>query len=720
MLLSGRASVIVSGALLAALTGCASAPMAPATPAPPPAVVVSLDQKVSWIIRLEQQRTLRDSGVLPTIPPAPEFRAATAPDLLALARDPDAAVRRRSALAIGRVGMAEGVPPLVAALQDPEADVRAFAAFGLGLLGAIEPTDPPAEARAAAPTFAGRSALMAALSDPAIQVQARAIEALGLIGDASAAGAIAHAAAGCGSRLAAVAPDDEEWPKSWEIELCRLALFALVRVQDYAALASVALDSTGRPVSRWWPVAYALQRINDARAAPALLALASGSGASTVGFALRGLAALKDPNVAALAGTLAAQTDADIKVRIAAVRVLGQVRSPAALREILASPSTPQNLRQEVIAALGAAADAASFDGVLDFLAHPSPAIRVAALTAAANINRDGFLIALSGLGRDPDWSVRAALAAILQTLPVEIAHGALEELAGDEDVRVRGPALEALAAVKAPDLSSRLFAALDHADFVVRATAARLIGEAQPMGGAPRLVAAVTRAESDATYTARWAALEALSRYGGDEAIATLRRALADREWPVRWRAARVLARLGQAGAQPERPAPLSRPAPFFESPALLHPPYSPRALIETRHGVIEVQLNMVEAGVTSLVFIDQVREGFFDGMKIHRVVPTFVVQAGDPRGDGEGGPGYTIRDEISPLPYLRGTMGMALDWRDTGGSQWFITASPQPHLDARYTAFGRVVAGAEVLDQLAPWDVIDRIRIWDGTTFQ
>ncbi len=83
---------------------------------------------------------------------------------------------------------------------------------------------------------------------------------------------------------------------------------------------------------------------------------------------------------------------------------------------------------------------------------------------------------------------------------------------------------------------------------------------------------------------------------------------------------------------------------------------------------------------------------------------MPDFVVQDGDPRGDGEGGPGYTIRDEINMRPYLRGTVGMALDWKDTGGSQFFITHSPQPHLDGRYTVFGHVVNGMEVVDRLAP----------------
>jgi cyclophilin family peptidyl-prolyl cis-trans isomerase/HEAT repeat protein len=710
------------GALVVALSACASAPPPSVTPPSPPPAIVPLDQKVSWIIRLEQQRMLADtpSSSMPPVPGAAQFEPASRPDLIALARDVDPLVRRRAALAIGRVGMAEGVPALVSALQDPDVDVRASAAFGLGLLGAIEPTDPAAEAKAAAASFPGRPALISALGDAAPQVRGRAIEALGLIGDPSAAGSIASVAANCGPHLAPLAPDDEEWPKAPEIELCRLALFALVRLRDYDALASIVLDGGGRPVSRWWPVAYALQRINDARAAPALAALASGPGVYTVGFALRGLTGLKDPSVATLAGGLATDGAADIKVRIAAVRALGQVKSAAPLRDLLVAPTVPMPLRLEVVAALGAAGDSASFDSILDFAAHPAPAMRRAALTAASTINRDAFLVVLSGLGRDPDWSVRAALAGILATLPADLVTGAIEDLADEDDGRVRAPALEALAAVKAPSLPARLHAALETADFVVRATAARLIGEARLDGSVPRLVAAYARGESDATYTARWAALEALSKYGGDEAIATLRRALGDRDWPVRWRAARLLTRLGQPGAVPARPAPLNRPAEFFASAALLHPPYSPRAVIETGQGAIEVQLNLVDAAVTTHIFMDQAREGFFNGMKIHRLVPTFVVQAGDPRGDGEGGPGYTIRDELSPQPYLRGAMGMALDWRDTGGSQWFLTLSPQPHLDARYTVFGRVVSGMDVLDRLAPGDVIERIRIWDGVTLQ
>ena len=123
-----------------------------------------------------------------------------------------------------------------------------------------------------------------------------------------------------------------------------------------------------------------------------------------------------------------------------------------------------------------------------------------------------------------------------------------------------------------------------------------------------------------------------------------------------------------------------------------------------------------MLDAPRTVANFVTLVGKGFFDGVRLHRVVPDFVVQDGDPRGDGEGGPGYTIRDELNQRPYLRGTVGMALDWKDTGGSQFFITHSPQPHLDARYTVFGQVVEGMDVVDRTRAVGRDRAVRVWDG----
>ena len=133
---------------------------------------------------------------------------------------------------------------------------------------------------------------------------------------------------------------------------------------------------------------------------------------------------------------------------------------------------------------------------------------------------------------------------------------------------------------------------------------------------------------------------------------------------------------------------------------------------MIETNRGRIEVELFADDAPLTVRSFLELAERGFFDGQEWPRVVPNFVIQGGDPRGDTSGGPGYSIRDEINRHTYLRGTLGMALSGPDTGGSQWFITHSPQPHLDGTYTVFGRVVRGMEVADDILPGDRIIRIR--------
>jgi len=711
-----RSAVLVAGLALGGLAvGCKSVPApAPVTapvPPPPPAPIVPLDKKVAWIYRLEQQRTLRDAR--PDGQPAPVdlttasmtrlvLTPAGTADLIALAADPETMVRRRAVLALGRVGAREGVPALVSSLHDPEADVRATAAFALGLIG----------------DRAATAALVAALGDPAPLVRGRAAEALGLITDTSAAPAVAQAFAGCKSDLAAIEPDDET-TKTPEVEACRLALFALVRLRNYDALARVALDEQGQPVSRWWPVAYAFQRIGDRRAAGPLLTLASGPGIYTQAFALRGLAAAEERRAIAPALAAAIRGEADVRLRVAAVRLLGQIggaEAVAPLMKLLLEPATPKNLALEVVDALGALRDRRAFDAVVDRLIDPWPAMRAAAFAAAARIDPDGFLLVASSLERDVDWSVRAALATIFGDLPGGQGRAALLDLVADGDVRVQGPALTALAKIGAPDLSKRLFDLLDAPDASLRATAATLMGEARPDGGATRLATAYGRAEGDSTYVARLAALDAVARYGGNDARELARRALADREWPVRVRAAAVLRELGDADAQPERPALLRFPVEVFESERVLRPKYSPHVFIETRQGTIEFELNVVDAPFTSMSFVELARAGFFNGVRVHRLIPNFVIQTGDPRGDGEGGPGYTIRDEFNTLPYVRGTVGMALAGQDTGGSQFFITVSPQPHLDGKYTVFGRVVNGFELLDHLSQWDVIERVRIWDG----
>jgi peptidyl-prolyl cis-trans isomerase B (cyclophilin B) len=138
------------------------------------------------------------------------------------------------------------------------------------------------------------------------------------------------------------------------------------------------------------------------------------------------------------------------------------------------------------------------------------------------------------------------------------------------------------------------------------------------------------------------------------------------------------------------------------------------PHIQIETQQqGVMEIELLGPDAPLTVANFLRLVDRRFFDGNRWHRVVPDFVVQDGDPRGDGFGGPGGAIRDEINRNRYgNKPALGMALSGPDTGSSQWFINLSPQPHLDGTYTVFGSVVKDPGVLSRITQGDLIRTIR--------
>ena len=133
----------------------------------------------------------------------------------------------------------------------------------------------------------------------------------------------------------------------------------------------------------------------------------------------------------------------------------------------------------------------------------------------------------------------------------------------------------------------------------------------------------------------------------------------------------------------------------------------------IETTGGSIDIELYPDVAPATVSNFLYLTQKGFYDNIIFHRVVSDFVVQAGDPRGDGWGGPGYVIPCEYSDLSFERGTIGMATSGKDTGGSQFFICHSEQPHLNGRYTIFGKVREGMEVVDSIGIEDKIIKIII-------
>ncbi|HSP90238.1 MAG TPA: peptidylprolyl isomerase, partial [Vicinamibacterales bacterium] len=488
------------------------------------------------------------------------------------------------------------------------------------------------------------------------------------------------------------------------------------------ALVGVVLDPAGQPRLAWWPVAYALSRIEDPRVVPALVTLLGSGGSVTRAFAARGLGAR---NATASAGALVPLAEAwrtDPRVAVSAIRALAQMgagEAAAPLRALARAPEIDANVRLEAVTALGALKDREALGLVLDAVTDPWPAMRAAGLRALKDIDLDTFVIVLSGLDADAHPSVRTATVSLLPALGPSRAAPRLFAMMNGEDPAVAAAAIEAMAGLpETPKaFASTLLRLLAGGDVMVRAAAASALGGLKPAGGDLALAAAYRAGAADELYQARAAALTALAKYGAAAAVPTLEEALADREWAVRLRAAALLRELDPA-ADPSgriRPAP-GRAVEAYAAPALVAPQVSPHVFLDTDKGTVEIELAVLDAPLTAASFLALARSGFFSGMPIHRVVPNFVVQAGDRRGDGEGGPGYTLRDEINMLPYLRGTVGMALDGADTGGSQFFIAHSPQPHLDGRYTVFGRVVAGMDVVDRLQQWDVVRRVRVWDG----
>jgi peptidyl-prolyl cis-trans isomerase B (cyclophilin B) len=135
--------------------------------------------------------------------------------------------------------------------------------------------------------------------------------------------------------------------------------------------------------------------------------------------------------------------------------------------------------------------------------------------------------------------------------------------------------------------------------------------------------------------------------------------------------------------------------------------------AIIETEKGNLVLELFAADAPRTVNNFVFLARDGFYDGLTFHRVIPVFVAQGGCPNGDGTGGPGYQFADEFSERTHIAGALSMANSGPDTNGSQFFITYTPQHHLDGRHSVFGQLVEGVDVLESLEPGDVITRIII-------
>jgi cyclophilin family peptidyl-prolyl cis-trans isomerase/HEAT repeat protein len=436
------------------------------------------------------------------------------------------------------------------------------------------------------------------------------------------------------------------------------------------------------PPESYAALGSALER-DDARAAAAyaLSRLPRGDGA-TAGLQ----AALRHPDpwtrsLAARAwgkhglpaeGLREAFRDSDWRVRVEAARGLPTASGAVAvLRAAFAGQTSPH-----VIVALSEAATQ------LGELAPEPATFSEATSRCAAAQARDRVRKQLTDTSHcaEAGWRSRARTGALAAELALPEARDAFR----DPDPRVRGAAAGAAGVPFAPELRGLL---ADPDPYVVYEAAGALAKLPPDAASKAASVVAVQRL-----------AAARLNPAGNPESDALT--ALVELTGPVGELLPTPNAALSAVLGRPRIALPVPGEARAMPQARVLR--------VRTNRGELVIDLRPDVAPLTSSALAALASRGFYDGLSFHRVVPDFVVQGGDPRGDGDGGPGWALPDEHSPLRFLRGTLGIATAGPETGGSQFFLCHSPQPHLDGRYTIAGQLRSGDDVLDALQPGDTI------------
>jgi cyclophilin family peptidyl-prolyl cis-trans isomerase/HEAT repeat protein len=652
----------------------------------------------------------------------------------------NADVRRRAALAAGRIGNPGALAELTNILaNDRESQVRAMAAFAIG---EIESPN-------------GASALMTALKKPdeTDEVRARAIEALGKI-------------------AAALPRDQQKQASNWGIleavvwsgderQSILLGITALLRYPTNAGpLLAMFLNSKDARVRADAANALARARLKDGNAKLTTL-LTSDPDPVVRANAARVLGATDEKS--AFDKLANAIEDKDSRVRVSAIRALAALKDPQAAEVLLKHGNSitgrkveplPSELNEclEIATALGRLLGQTANPVALDWLHkgqvevdRSAPEVEL----AYARISPDRYL---ASFGSDPEvakkevqstlilrWRSGAAIAQALGELAVlpttvtnraelmraaeSLLHAMLDYK--NSDIKINSlvalhteyaipDVLRAYAAYKPKDLDTWLRTYINDNDVVVRSTAADLLGDLPPSDENTRLlVAALPRAQKDELNDAALSIVNALGQQKNAAANDALKSALDSNDYLLKRRIVTLL-KANNAGDYSVRIGTVqTRNTTADYERALARTGKTVRGVVTTSKGSFTIRLLPDEAPLTVDNFIQLAKRGYYRGIVFHRVVPNFVIQGGDPRGDGNGGPGYAIRCEINEEQYDRGAVGMALSGKDTGGSQWFVTHSPQPHLDGGYTIFGQVISGMNVVDSIVRGDTIKSIVI-------
>jgi cyclophilin family peptidyl-prolyl cis-trans isomerase/HEAT repeat protein len=647
-------------------------------------------------------------------------------ELTGMLKHSSPAVRGRAALAIGRIGDKRGTTPLIDALRkDENVGVRGMAAFALG---EIE------DAGAA-------NALLEAVnsSKESLVAQVFAVEALGKITsiqanaeklgqstlDAINQSLVKHLLAISGALSA-------------DQKLCSsLTIAALMRIRNPASVEPLArqLKSTDADIRAQAANALARLRQPIDGAVPALIEALNDGDADVRANAARALGTSKDARaVEPLVGLLDDKND---RVQVNAVRALAAIGNRRAVEPLVAlgekllerhddnfgkrrvTDKTATDLL-EIITAQGVIKD----ERALPFLRRVRWLGEAEVEVAMARFGEKEFFAVWDDALLPKvanDWRRVSAFARGLAETGAPRAQAVILKLLDSSyqnKLHAQGlpDVLRAAAKLKVENLSLILRQRLSHPDVIVRSTAASLLADLSDDENLAALIDALARAKNDPANDAKLSTLTAISKHKNPKAVEAVKSALADRDHLVRRHAVDLLKQMGAGDFSDRIGVVQTAHGKAFYQRVVARVDKKVTATIHTTKGQVRVELFPQDAPITVDSFVTLARKGFFNGLTFHRVVPNFVIQGGDPRGDGEGGPGYQIRCEINTRPYVRGAVGMALSGKDTGGSQFFITHSPQPHLDGGYTVFGQVVGGLAVVDSIARGDVIRRVEIFEG----
>jgi cyclophilin family peptidyl-prolyl cis-trans isomerase/HEAT repeat protein len=671
---------------------------------------------------------------------AEDERDFTAAVLRSALASPDPGLRGRAVRAFGRIGDARAVPLVSRRLTDAVPSVRHEAAFALGEIESPTAFDSLRAALIAGDgELAGRSAeALAKLKwkDPALKLLAGRLVVEALLAEEP-------ASAGAGPEaqrraLEVVWRFGKDTPGLVE---------ALVRLDGKSAHLRPRLNDA---------VVYCAARLRDPRLGELLAMAAAGAESPTArGHAARGLGALaasagEDARSQAVRKVLidlahrerswrvaevtespeeilvSFRTVSGVGPRVNALRALGSFPAPsdgddahAAVSTALSS--TDAHLQREALGLVAKWKVSRALPAVRGMLTQSDrPDLQAEALAALVALEPAQSRPAVERFASSDDWHRRAAAAQVLAGDGLGgTPEGAalLDALLLDDDPRVVAPATDSAARSGRDDAVVLVLAQLTSRDPVVRAIAAShlpsLVGPLITTGEAASALRGVRdRARGESPPDARLVALDALVELLGPAARRDVAAALQDPDFTVRLEGHRQAQALGlsKLAEVPVGPTASGRPLDFYLEVARAERAGGVQPLhLVTQRGVVDLDLYPAAAPLTVRRFLELAGAGWFDGISFHRIVPDFVVQGGCPRGDGWGGPDESIRCEINDLRYDRGMLGMALSGKDTGGSQFFVTLAPQPHLDGGYTIFGRVRPDSmAVVDQLRRFDLI------------